>query len=144
MGRSLRRAKKTRPTVSIRLKRKPKSKSRLPEELRRASAADKAKIGFEDWDDQKTFAANYQQANLVPDANKGFGRKANLDPLQVGLRCEFAVAPFWQALDRSSETWPCGLLLQAKATEVSVLDEPPESSEGCPTNCILLHCSCQS
>ncbi|KAK9813710.1 hypothetical protein WJX73_004483 [Symbiochloris irregularis] len=83
MGGSLRRLKKTRPKVSIKSKRKPKVKSSLPHELKKASPAVLSKLGLTNWDNQKTYAANYAEAQLVPNANAAFGRNSRTDALQA-------------------------------------------------------------
>ena len=83
MGGSLRRSKKTRAKVSIRVRRKPKTRSKKPEDLKKAAIADQEKLGLSTWDDQKTYDANYRQAGLVPDANATFGRNTRPDALKA-------------------------------------------------------------
>ena len=83
MGRSLRRAKRTRPKVTVKGKRKPKSKSVVPSDLKKAAEADRAKLGLNSWNDQKTYEDNYREAGLVPDANATFGRNTRPDALKV-------------------------------------------------------------
>ena len=83
MGRSLRRAKKTRVKVSIKARRKPKVRSKMPADLKKAAEADQAKLGLSSWDDQRTYNDNYLQAGLVPDDNATFGRNARPDALKV-------------------------------------------------------------
>ena len=83
MGGSRRRAKKFRTKVSVKGRRKPKTKSRMPADLKQAAEADRQRLGVSGWDDQKTFVANYRDANLIPDANASFGRNFRPDALKV-------------------------------------------------------------
>lgn len=92
MGRSLRRAKKTRQKVSVKTRRKPKVKSRPPADLKKSTEADRTRLGLSKWSDQQSYGDNYHQAGLVPDANASFGRNSRADAVQEKIHtCDLDV-----------------------------------------------------
>jgi len=84
MGRSLRRAKKSRPKSRVGVKKRPTAKAPRPVELAVAGAASLApKLGSAaDWKESAPVTANYAAAGLAADPNARFGRNAQrADPL---------------------------------------------------------------
>ncbi|CAL5229790.1 g13181 [Coccomyxa viridis] len=77
MGRSLRRAKKTRPKISIKKKRQPLTRAKVPVEITSQRPDVEAKLGSPaEWNREKALHSNYASNLFQSDPNEGFGRNA--------------------------------------------------------------------
>ncbi|CAL8469696.1 g9237 [Coccomyxa elongata] len=85
MGRSLRRAKKTRPKLTVKGKKKPRIKAKVPLEITSQRPSMGNKLGVEpQWDREKPLTSNYASNQVLLDPNAGFGRNAKPDIIQEG------------------------------------------------------------
>ncbi|EIE21391.1 hypothetical protein COCSUDRAFT_48090 [Coccomyxa subellipsoidea C-169] len=83
MGRSLRRAKKFRPKLTVKGKKKPRTKAKIPLEITAHRPGMAAKLGAEpNWDREKPLTSNYASNKVLQDPNAGFGRNAKPDIIQ--------------------------------------------------------------
>lgn len=83
MGGSLRRSKKFRTKLTIKRKRAPLTKGKVPLDITQGRRAVEQKLGKQPvWSQQKNFADNYAAAGLMSDPNSGFGRNTKADGLK--------------------------------------------------------------
>ncbi|KAK9811879.1 hypothetical protein WJX72_011665 [[Myrmecia] bisecta] len=84
MGRSRRRAARTKQKVSLKPKRKPLTKAAPPLEITDGRPSLAEKLGTSaHWDAAKTFTRNYEEIGFVSNPNSGFGRNVrHSDPIQ--------------------------------------------------------------
>lgn len=84
MGGSLRRSKKYRPKLTIRKKRTPLIKCKVPLDITQNKTGVEEKLGITTvWSQQKRFSECYADSGLMSDPNSGYGRNSKKDGLQA-------------------------------------------------------------